>query len=201
MAASRRGTSKRKASRKAGRKSTTKKSTAKKSRAKKSTARKSSKKKSTAKKRKPAKNARKRAPAAKPQPVLGGPFPVTTGAGLSPLEVAKQVVTLLREGRSGEVEQLWFDPAIESVEGVGASVAWRGKSAVLDKYRAWEADHDIHEMQVEGPWVGATGFAVKYRVDLSQRSTGQRHQMEEIGVYTVRDGKITREEFHFATGS
>ena len=195
MAASKRRTSKRKA----GRKGTARKSTAKKSSAKKSQARTGKAKKSPVKKSKPAKSApRKAAPA--PKPVLGGPFPVTTGSGLSPLEVATQVVALLREGRTDEVERLWLDELVESVEGVGASLAWRGKPAVLEKYRNWEADHDIHEMKVEGPWVGASGFAVKYQVDVSQRSTGQRHKMEEIAVYTIRDGKITREEFHFATG-
>jgi hypothetical protein len=55
-------------------------------------------------------------------------------------------------------------------------------------------------MQIGGPWVGATGFAVRYAIDVTQKSTGQRHQMEEIAVYTVKDGKIVREEFHFGTG-
>jgi hypothetical protein len=55
-------------------------------------------------------------------------------------------------------------------------------------------------MDVEGPWVGATGFALKYRIDVSQKSTGQRSHMEEIAVYTVRNGKIVREEFHFRAG-
>lgn len=203
MAASKRRTSKRKAG--AGRKTTAKsrKTTAKKSRAtkgaaRKATARKPGARRGAAKKKSQAGGARR--PAAAPKPQLGGPFPVTTGAGLSPLEVASQVVALLRTGRTEEVERLWLDDAVESVEGVGASILWRGKPAVLGKYRDWEADHEIHQMKVDGPWVGATGFAVKYQVDVTQKSTGQRHQMEEIAVYTVRDGKITREEFHFATG-
>ena len=127
------------------------------------------------------------------------PKPVKTGKGATPLEVAQTVVGLLRAGAANEVEQKWLAPGIESVEGVGASMAWKGKKAVLKKYRDWEADHEIHAMTVEGPWVGATGFAVRYAVDLSQKSTGQRHQMEEIAVYTVKNGKIVREEFHFRT--
>jgi hypothetical protein len=53
-------------------------------------------------------------------------------------------------------------------------------------------------MEVGGPWVGATGFAVKFALEASQKSTGNRIQMEEIAVYTVHNGKIVREEFHFA---
>jgi hypothetical protein len=86
------------------------------------------------------------------------------------------------------------------VEGLGASVAWSGKKAVLAKYRAWEADHEIHDFSVEGPWVGATGFAVRMAIEVEQKSSGQRSRMEEIAVYTVQNGKIVREEFMFPAG-
>jgi hypothetical protein len=131
----------------------------------------------------------------------GGPRAVTTGRGATPMEVARAVAALARAGKLAEVEQVWLAPGIVSVEGVGASLAWHGKKAVLAKYRGWEADHEIHDFQIEGPWVGATGFALKYRIDVTQKSTGQRSQLEEIAVYTVHDGKIAREEFHFAVGA
>lgn len=125
------------------------------------------------------------------------PRAVKTGRGATPLEVATRMMALLRDGNTAEIEKGLLAPALESVEGVGASMAWRGKKAVLAKYRAWESDHEIHDMQVDGPWVGATGFAVKYAIDVTQISTGQRTTMEEIAVYTVHNGKIVREEFHF----
>jgi hypothetical protein len=148
--------------------------------------------------KKPGKAARgaKRAPRRRAAPAAG-PKPVKTGKGPAPVEVARAVAALAREGKLHEVEARWLAPGIVSVEGVGASLAWSGKKNVLGKYRAWEADHEIHSMDVEGPWVGATGFALKYRIDVSQKSTGQRSQMEEIAVYTVQNGKIVREEFHF----
>ena len=126
------------------------------------------------------------------------PKPVKTGKGATPLEIAKDFAALIRAGKSDEVEKKWLAPGIESVEGVGASMAWSGKKAVLAKYRGWEADHEIHSMTLEGPWVGATGFALRFGVDATQLSTGQRTQMQEIAVYTVRNGKVVREEFHFA---
>jgi hypothetical protein len=128
------------------------------------------------------------------------PKPVKTGKGAAPLEVAQAVIALIRDGASSEVEAKWLSNGIESVEGVGASMAWSGKKAVLAKYRGWEADHEIHEMKLEGPWVGATGFALKFWIDVTQKSTGNRTQMEEIAVYTVHGGKIVREEFHFRAG-
>ena len=151
--------------------------------------------------RKATKQTRRRAGKRKAKRVSSmGPVPVKTGSGPSPLEVASGLAALLRAGRAHEAEEKWLAPGIESVEGVGASLAWRGKKAVLAKYRTWEADHEIHAMDVGGPWVGATGFALRFKIDVTQKSTGQRSQMEEIAVYTVRNGKIVREEFHFATG-
>ena len=153
------------------------------------TARKAAKKKPT-RRAKPA-TKRKRAASLAPKPVK-------TGKGATPLEIARDFVALIRAGKSDEVEKKWLAPGVESVEGVGASMAWSGKKAVLAKYRGWEADHEIHSMNVEGPWVGATGFAVRFGIDVTQLSTGQRTQMQEIAVYTVRNGKVVREEFHFA---
>ena len=146
---------------------------------------------------KPAKKAAKTRKASAPKL---GPSPVKTGSGATPMEIAQQLVSMMREGRMHEAEETLLAPSIESVEGVGASMAWQGKKAVFGKYRAWEADHEIHDFQIGGPWVGATGFAVRYNIDVTQKSTGQRNQMEEIAVYTVKNGKIVREEFHFGTG-
>jgi hypothetical protein len=146
-----------------------------------------------------ARPARRRA-AAKP-PASLAPRPVSTGKGPGPLEVGKRVAELLRSERAPEVEAEWLARNLESVEGVGVSLSWSGKPAVLAKYRGWEADHEIHDMKIEGPWVGATGFALRFWIDVTQKSTGQRSQMEEIAVYDVKDGRIVREEFHFATGN
>ena len=78
-------------------------------------------------------------------------------------------------------------------------MAWKGKKNVLAKYRAWEAENEFADAKIEGPWVGATGFAVKFVGHVVHKASGERHAMEEIAVYTVRDGKVVREEFHFAT--
>ena len=130
-----------------------------------------------------------------------GPKAVKTGRGPTPLEVAKQFTDLLRAGKYAEVEERWLAPSIESVEGHGAAMSWKGKKNVLAKYRAWEAENEFVDATVEGPWVGATGFSVKFVGSVHHKTTGQRHPMEEIAVYTVRDGKVVREEFHFAVSA
>lgn len=147
--------------------------------------------------RKPKRAPKRKAP--KTKAASAGPKPVKTGKGPAPLEVAKQFTELLRAGKYAEAEERWLGPSIESVEGFGASMSWKGKKNVLAKYRAWEAENEFVDAKIEGPWVGATGFAVKFVGHVVHKATGERHPMEEIAVYTVRDGKVVREEFHFAT--
>lgn len=147
--------------------------------------------------KKQAKQAKKQEKRAQKEARALAPKAIKTGKGAAAAEVAEAVAALLRDGKAHEVESEWMAPGVESVEGVGVALAWSGRKAVLAKYRAWEADHEIHSMQIEGPWVGATGFALRYAIDVTQKSTGQRSQMEEIAVYTVKNGKIAREEFHF----
>jgi hypothetical protein len=36
---------------------------------------------------------------------------------------------------------------------------------------------------------------VQYDIDVTDRNSKKRMQMSEVGVYTVKDGKIVREEF------
>jgi hypothetical protein len=38
-------------------------------------------------------------------------------------------------------------------------------------------------------------FVVQYDVDATDKNSKKRFQMSEVGVYTVKNGKIVREEF------
>ena len=127
------------------------------------------------------------------------PSPVKTGTGASPAEIGKDLVSMFNQGlyHGGQIEDKWWSPKIVSVEGVGVSLAWSGRKAVEGKNNGWMADHAIHGASAEGPFVGASGFAVRFKMDVETKSTGQRQTMHEIGVYTVQNGKIVREEFMY----
>lgn len=140
--------------------------------------------------------AKKNAPKAKG----AAPRPVQTGKGPNPLEVGKSLVALVRGGRGDEVEKKWWSAAVVSVEGMGVSMEWAGHASAREKNATWEADHVVHGIEVEGPFVGASGFAVRFKIDVETKSTRQRETMEEVGVYTVKDGKIVREEFMYKAG-
>lgn len=130
-----------------------------------------------------------------------GMAPVSTGSGANPLQVGKTLVAMFNQGKLKEIEDFYWTPDIVSVEGFGVNAEWRGRAAVNEKNSDWMKDHKLHGATAEGPFVGSTGFAVKFKMDVETVSTGKREMMEEIGVYTIRDGKICREEFMYAIGA
>lgn len=138
-----------------------------------------------------------KASAKKGSGVPSGAAAVSTGSGASPVQIGQTLVKMFNAGQFKEIEEMYWSPQIVSCEGVGVGMEWRGLKAVEEKNAGWMADHVIHGASAEGPYVGSTGFAVKFRMDVETKSAGKRETMEEVGVYTVRDGKIVREEFMY----
>jgi len=71
----------------------------------------------------------------------------------------------------------------------------RGMNNIRKKAQWWEANHTVHTCAVTGPFIAGDKFAVMFLLDFTDKPTGKRHQMSEIAVYTVSDGKIVHEEF------
>lgn len=156
-------------------------------------------KKSTKPAKKPAaKSAGKAAKKSAPKRDALAPVAVKTGAGASPLELGAKLVADFNSGKM-EMTGAWSKDIV-SIEGMGVSMAWHGRKAVDAKNAWWMSDHIVHGARAEGPYVGATGFGVKFEMDVETRSTGKREKMVEIGVYTVKNGKIVQEEFMYFCG-
>ncbi len=140
----------------------------------------------------------KKASGRRPGPAASKPKPVKTGSGAAPAEVGRELVALFSaRDDAGVMKRLW-SPSIESIEGAGVGLMWKGKAACALKSEEWAARHKVHAASAEGLYVGATGFAVRFRMDVETLATGKRETMEEVGVYTVKNGKIIREEFMYS---
>lgn len=126
------------------------------------------------------------------------PKAVKTGKGASVAEVAQNFVELFNKqvGDQAIWDQL-FAKGFTSIEGVGTALMWTGKKAVKAKGEAWMSEHAVHGCRTEGPFIGATGFAMKYMMDVERKATGERLHMQEVGVYTVKNGKVVQEEFMY----
>ena len=154
--------------------------------------------KKTAKKSATKPSAKKPAAAKKPKTKSGASGSrVTTGSGPNPEAIGKSLVKMFNKGQFSQIEAKWWSPAIESVEGFG--MAWKGRAAVDAKNAGWMSQNTVRGASAEGPYVGASGFSVKFRMDVEEKATNKRTIMEEIGVYTVKNGKIIREEFMYGS--
>jgi ketosteroid isomerase-like protein len=112
-------------------------------------------------------------------------------------EVAKRVVDLTRKQAWHQaVDELYADDIVSVEAGMGGeSPEKRGIDAIRGKVDWWINSMEVHSFKVSGPFVAHDRFVVQYDVDVTDKESKRRFQMSEVGVYTVKDGKITREEF------
>lgn len=76
----------------------------------------------------------------------------------------------------------------------------KGLAALKGKGEWWLANHEIHSASVTGPWPHGDRFVVGFQYDVTNKPSGKRMKMDEVGLYSVRNGKIVREEFFYDTG-
>ena len=100
------------------------------------------------------------------------------------------------------VESL-YSPDIVSVEAQSMPnmpAEMRGMQAVIGKAKWWNENHTVHSSSAQGPFPHGDRFAVLFKFDVTNKPSNQRFQMEEVALYTVKDGKIVREEFFYVGG-
>jgi ketosteroid isomerase-like protein len=87
--------------------------------------------------------------------------------------------------------------SVEAVGMPGVQQEIKGLAAVKGKGEWWLANHEIHSASVTGPWPHEDRFVVGFQYDVTNKASGKRMKMDEVGLYTVRNGKIVREEFFY----
>ena len=125
---------------------------------------------------------------------------MTAAAPASTTAVADELVALCRAGRNLDAIAKLYSPKIVSNEPVGSETMpaeMTGIEAVRQKNEWWFDNYEVNSAEVNGPFVGGDQFAVQYLFDTTFKSTGQRSAMAEMALYTVKDGKIVREQFFY----
>ena len=125
---------------------------------------------------------------------------MTAKAPASTAAVAQQLVSLCRAGRNLEAIDQLYSPKIVSIESVGSEempAEMSGIDAIRKKNEWWFENNEVHKAEANGPFVGENQFAVQYTFDVTFKPTGQRNEMSEMALYTVKDGKIVREQFFY----
>lgn len=116
-------------------------------------------------------------------------------------EVAEKLVGYCRTNETEKgLAELYADDAV-SVEAFGQNGAPRethGLDGIRGKHEWWDTNFEVHSANVDGPHMsGDDRFAVVFEMDATHKESGQRSEMKEVGLYTVADGKIVREEFFY----
>jgi hypothetical protein len=125
------------------------------------------------------------------------------GGEMSTQEVAEKVVKLVRQQAWYKALDTLYDKDIVSVEASaseGESAEKRGIDQVRGKIDWWLNAMEVHSFTAKGPFVAHDRFVVQYDADVTEKNSKKRFQLSEVGVYTVKNGKIVREEFLPFTG-
>ena len=93
-------------------------------------------------------------------------------------------------------QKFWAEDVVSREPGEGDMATLKGRKAVQGKGEWWYANHTIHNTKVEGPYVHGDQFVVRFTMDLTPKD-GKRHTMDEVGIYTVKNGKIVDESFFY----
>ena len=113
-------------------------------------------------------------------------------------EVATKLAEYCRNGEwMKAVDELYAKDIVSiephAMENMPAEM--RGIDQVRGKTEWWVNNFDVHSVKTGGPFVARDTFVVQFDVDVTEKASKKRIQMSEVGIYTVKDGKVTREEF------
>lgn len=117
-------------------------------------------------------------------------------------DIANDFVALCARGEFDEAGRKYWAPDVVSLEPMeGPMARMQGIDALVGKGEWWAANHDIHGTTAEGPYVYGDQFAVRFTMDVTQKESGQRMKMDEVALYTLKDGKIVEEKFLFGSAT
>lgn len=112
-------------------------------------------------------------------------------------DLAKAVFDHLNSGADSD-QPLWdahYDPNFSSVEADGTTHT--GLEEVKGKHEWWYGAHTVHAFKATDYYMGPNGFSIRMEMDVEPKDgSWPRMKMTEMGVYTVENGKVVREEFH-----
>src|ERR1700722_17795479 len=108
-------------------------------------------------------------------------------------EIAKGLVDFCRKGDFAGAVEKYYSADIVSVEPHAMNNMPRemhGIDTIKKKGEWWVNNHTVHEMTVGEPFLSEDKFAVEFSMDATEKKSGKRMKGVEIGVYTVKGGKI-----------
>jgi ketosteroid isomerase-like protein len=119
----------------------------------------------------------------------------------STFEVGKRYAALCKEGKNEAILNELFTKDAVSVEAgapPGQDRTAKGLDAIRAKSKWWQENHTVHKAEVFGPYPHDDRFAIRFVYDITNKPSGKRFSMDEVGLFTVSNGKIVKEEFFYS---
>ncbi|MFP2996362.1 SnoaL-like domain-containing protein [Spongiivirga sp. MCCC 1A20706] len=113
-------------------------------------------------------------------------------------EVADRLVSLCREGKYEEAyNELYAENCIsQEMPGMPNALA-EGKEQIIKDFHQWQNNiQEMHGGEVGDPMVAGNHFAIPMSYDITFKEGG-RQAMEEICMYQVQNGQITKASYHY----
>lgn len=119
---------------------------------------------------------------------------------MNSMEIGQKLVALCKQGKFEQATNELYSEKIVSIEAQdfdGMPARMEGIEAVRGKGQWWADNHEVHGVEVAGPFCGhrADQFAVHFNMDVTNKPSGERSQLNEVALYSVSGDKIVQEEF------
>lgn len=122
--------------------------------------------------------------------------------------VAKRLTELCRAGKHMDaIKELYADNArhVEAMEmpEAGCMRVTEGKSTILEKAAKFEKTTTVHSSSTGPALANGEQFICEMKMDCTSSEgpmAGQRMNMTEFALYTVKNGKITEGKFFYGCG-
>lgn len=112
-------------------------------------------------------------------------------------EIAHRFVNLRNTNKADKLRAEFYSPDIESIEEGNTSEIGRvkGMSGLGKKGQGLSKQFEVHNIKASDPVAADNWFSIKFEIDTTDKNSGERSTLSEIGVYKVENGKIVKEHY------
>src|ERR1041384_4127181 len=113
----------------------------------------------------------------------------TTKATMKIDEIAGKFVNWRNTDNADRLRAELYHPDIESIEEGNTSEIGhvKGMEGLGKKGKGLSKDFEVHTIKASDPVVADNWFSVKFIIDVTDKRSGKRSKLSEIGVYKVAD--------------
>ena len=111
--------------------------------------------------------------------------------------IARRLVELCRQGKYPQaIDELYADDASGHEDYMGGA-HMGGKGAIRQGTEHWLSVNELRDNVVGDPAFFGNRFIVRFTGTMVKKDGGAEHPYEEFGLYTIENGKISKQEFFY----